>query len=69
LAPGAFKLVDRGDTALVDAYLSPILRRYVANVDSELREKESGVRLMFMASWGGITAANLFRGKGAINVL
>jgi len=63
------KLVGRGDTTVLDAYLSPILRRCVANVDSELRAKESGVRLMFMTSSGGLTAANLFRGKDAINVL
>jgi 5-oxoprolinase (ATP-hydrolysing) len=65
----AFKLMGRGDTTVLDAYLSPILRRCVANVDSELRAKESGVRLMFMTSSGGLTAANLFRGKEAINVL
>src|SRR6478672_10079502 len=60
------KLVGRGDTTVVDAYLSPILRRYVATVDSELDAKRSGARLMFMMSSGGLTAAELFRGKDAI---
>src|SRR3954463_1456602 len=60
------KLVGRGDTTVVDAYLSPILRRYVATVDSELDAKKSGARLMFMMSSGGLPAAELFRGKDAI---
>ncbi|MCV0429143.1 MAG: 5-oxoprolinase, partial [Roseibium sp.] len=57
------KLVGRGDTTVVDAYLSPILRRYVNQVQSELGE---GPRLMFMQSSGGLTAADLFQGKDAI---
>jgi 5-oxoprolinase (ATP-hydrolysing) len=57
------KLVGRGDTTVVDAYLSPILSRYVQQVASELGE---GVRLMFMMSSGGLTAAELFQGKDAI---
>ncbi len=60
------KLVGRGDTTVVDAYLSPILRRYVATVGSELDAKKSGARLMFMMSSGGLTAAELFQGKDAI---
>src|ERR1044071_9740021 len=60
------KLVGRGDTTVVDAYLSPILRRYVATVDSERDAKKSGARLMFMMSSGGLTAAELFQGKDAI---
>src|SRR3954466_13776476 len=60
------KLVGRGDTTVGDAYSSPILRRYVATVDSELDAKKSGARLMFMMSSGGLTAAELFRGKDAI---
>ena len=61
------KLVGRGDTTVVDAYLSPILRRYVATVDSELDARDdSGARLMFMMSSGGLTAAELFQGKDAI---
>ncbi|MGB8941991.1 MAG: hydantoinase B/oxoprolinase family protein [Streptomyces sp.] len=56
------KLVPRGDTAVVDAYLSPVLDRYVQHVADEL----SGVRLMFMQSNGGLTEAGQFRGKDAI---
>ncbi|MFJ7178727.1 hydantoinase B/oxoprolinase family protein [Streptomyces massasporeus] len=56
------KLVPRGDTAVVDAYLSPVLRRYVRHVADELE----GVRLMFMQSNGGLTEAGQFRGKDAI---
>ena len=56
------KLVGRGDTTVVDAYLSPILRRYVDQVASELR----GVNLMFMQSNGGLVDARLFQGKDAI---
>ena len=56
------KLVSRGDTTLVDAYLSPILARYVDQVASEL----DGVRLQFMRSSGGLTDARLFRGKDSI---
>ena len=60
------KLIGRGDTTVVDAYLSPILRRYVARVDKDLDAKRSGARLMFMMSSGGLTAAELFQGKDAI---
>ncbi|MFE0405037.1 hydantoinase B/oxoprolinase family protein [Streptomyces nigra] len=56
------KLVPRGDTAVVDAYLSPVLRRYVQQVADELH----GVRLMFMQSNGGLAEAGQFRGKDAI---
>jgi 5-oxoprolinase (ATP-hydrolysing) len=81
------KLVGRGDTTVVDSYLSPILRRYVEQVAVDLnspgadesspptqggteRSSASGqheqTRLMFMMSSGGLTAAELFRGKDAI---
>ncbi len=56
------KLVSRGDTTVVDAYLSPILRRYVDRVAAEL----AGVRLMFMQSNGGLTDARRFQGKDSI---
>lgn len=52
----------RGDTTVVDAYLSPILRRYVDEIASELR----GIRLMFMQSNGGLREAAHFRGKDAV---
>jgi 5-oxoprolinase (ATP-hydrolysing) len=56
------KLVSRGDTTVVDAYLSPILRRYVSEVAAEL----NGVKLLFMQSNGGLTDAGGFRGKDSI---
>ncbi|WP_051512865.1 hydantoinase B/oxoprolinase family protein [Skermanella stibiiresistens] len=56
------KLVGRGDTTVVDAYLSPILRRYVDRVAAELGD----TRLMFMQSNGGLTDARLFQGKDSI---
>ncbi|MEM7267821.1 MAG: hydantoinase B/oxoprolinase family protein [Pseudomonadota bacterium] len=59
------KLVSRGDTTVVDAYLSPILRRYVNQVSDELGGAD-GARLMFMQSNGGLTDARLFQGKDAI---
>ncbi|SHO49254.1 hydantoinase B/oxoprolinase family protein [Desulfopila aestuarii] len=61
------KLVSRGDTTVVDAYLSPILRRYVNQVAGELNSREeNGPHLMFMQSNGGLTDAMLFQGKDAI---
>jgi 5-oxoprolinase (ATP-hydrolysing) len=56
------KLVSRGDTTVVDAYLSPILRRYIDEVAGAL----GGARLMFMQSNGGLTDARLFQGKDSI---
>ena len=56
------KLVSRGDTTVVDAYLSPILRRYVDRVADALGD----VRLMFMQSNGGLVDARSFQGKDAI---
>ena len=60
------KLVARGDTTVVDAYLSPILRRYVARVDSALDLGRAKGRLLFMQSNGGLTEAARFQGKDAI---
>ncbi len=60
------KLVGRGDTTVVDAYLTPILSRYVAGVEEELNVASSGARLSFMMSSGGLTAADLFKGRDAI---
>jgi 5-oxoprolinase (ATP-hydrolysing) len=76
------KLVSRGDTTVVDAYLSPILRRYVGQVEGELagdhphpdplageganRASRAPMRLQFMQSSGGLTDAHLFQGKDAI---
>src|SRR5437016_4054323 len=72
------KLVSRGDTTVVDAYLSPILRRYVEQVEFSLggerrlasdaaqRGEPASIRLQFMQSSGGLTDAHLFQGKDAI---
>lgn len=56
------KLVGRGDTSVVDAYLSPILRRYIDRVQSALERTP----LYFMQSSGGLTHADHFQGKDAI---
>ena len=56
------KLVARGDTTVVDAYLSPVLRRYVSQVAGQL----PGVKLQFMQSSGGLADAQQFHGKDAI---
>ncbi|MGD9945094.1 MAG: hydantoinase/oxoprolinase family protein, partial [Burkholderiaceae bacterium] len=56
------RLVSRGDTTVVDAYLSPVLRRYVEQLSAEM----PGVRLLFMQSSGGLSDAGAFQGKDAI---
>jgi len=61
-ASALIKLVARGDTAVADAYLSPILGRYVSRV----REALGGVNLMFMQSNGGLADADQFHGKDSI---
>lgn len=61
------KLVSRGDTAVADAYLTPILRRYVDQVRTALGASGDTVaRLMFMQSSGGLTDADRFHGRDAI---
>jgi 5-oxoprolinase (ATP-hydrolysing) len=60
------KLVGRGDTTVVDAYLSPILRRYVEQVAGALDMGRACGRLLFMQSNGGLTDASLFHGRDAI---
>ena len=60
------KLVSRGDTTVVDAYLSPLLRRYVAQVSEALDLGRACDRLLFMQSSGGLTDARRFQGKDAI---
>ncbi len=56
------KLVGRGDTTVVDAYLSPILRRYIDGVAAEL----GGARLLVMQSNGGLADAQRIQGKDSI---
>ena len=60
------KLVGRGGTTVADAYLSPVLTRYVAQVSRALDVERTGVRLLFMMSSGGLTGAEAFRGKDAV---
>jgi 5-oxoprolinase (ATP-hydrolysing) len=60
------KLVARGDTTVVDAYLSPLLRRYVAQVEGALDMGRATGRLLFMQSSGGLTEAWRFQGKDAV---
>ena len=60
------KLVGRGATTVADAYLSPVLGRYVARVAAALDVERTGARLMFMMSSGGLTGADTFKGKDAI---
>ena len=63
VASALIKLVSRGDTTVVDAYLSPILARYVGQVSRDLDIERTGARVMFMMSSGGLTSAGLFAGK------
>ncbi|MEA5471515.1 hydantoinase B/oxoprolinase family protein [Spirulina sp. 06S082] len=60
------KLVSRGDTTVVDAYLSPILRRYVEQISNHFSNNKSSPQLMFMQSNGGLTDASVFQGKDSI---
>ncbi|NOQ13480.1 MAG: 5-oxoprolinase [Methyloprofundus sp.] len=61
------KMVSRGDTTVVDAYLSPLLKHYVKQVAEGLQQSESSnCRLLFMQSSGGLIAANRFQGKDSI---
>ena len=64
------RIVPRGDTTVVDAYLSPILRQYVervgAAIGASVNNSEDNRRLQFMRSSGGLTAASKFQGRDAI---
>jgi 5-oxoprolinase (ATP-hydrolysing) len=60
---GLIKFIGRGDTAVADAYLSPVLRRHIEKTRGRLK---SGTRLSFMQSAGGLADADAFRGKDAI---
>lgn len=67
VASPLIKLVGRGDTTVVDAYLSPVLRRYVQQVRDALGPAIAAqARLMFMQSNGGLADADFFEGKDAI---
>jgi 5-oxoprolinase (ATP-hydrolysing) len=60
------KIVGRGDTTIVDSYLSPILLRYIDNVSEELNMDGFGPSVLFMQSSGGLISSDLFRGKDCI---
>jgi 5-oxoprolinase (ATP-hydrolysing) len=60
------KLVGRASTTVADAYLSPVLGRYVARVTQALEPERTGARLFFMMSSGGLTSPSTFRGKDAV---
>ena len=60
------KIVSRGDTTMVDAYLSPLLKRYVAMVTDNLGSEAKHLRLLFMQSNGGLVDAQAFQGKDSI---
>ena len=60
------RLVSRGDTAVVDAYLSPLLRRHVKHMLAALDRPDGDSRLMYMQSHGGLIDARLFQGKDSI---
>ncbi|HEY8518490.1 MAG TPA: hydantoinase B/oxoprolinase family protein [Gammaproteobacteria bacterium] len=60
------KLVPRGDTTLADAYLSPVLRRYVRGVRAGLERHLGDAPLLFMQSHGGLVEGDAFRGKDSI---
>ncbi len=60
------KLVARGDTTVVDAYLTPLLRRYVDRIAGRLAAGSTPPRLLFMQSNGGLAAAGVFRGRDAV---
>lgn len=60
------KIVPRGQTTIVDAYLTPVLRRYIGQFEAGLGEAGKSGRLLFMQSSGGLTTASRFRGRDAI---
>ncbi len=60
------KFIGRGDTAVIDAYLSPLLRRYVEQITNSFDTSLDTLNLLFMTSSGGLTAADLFQGRDAI---
>lgn len=60
------KIVPRGDTTLVDAYLTPVLKRYIDTLSSGLQERPGGAAVLFMQSHGGLIEARHFRGKDCV---
>ena len=60
------KIVPRGETTVVDAYLTPILKKYVDHIESSVNPEREAGKLLFMQSSGGLTDAGSFRGRDAI---
>ena len=60
------KIVGRGDTTVADAYLSPLLARYVSQVSARTSGESGTTRLLFMQSNGGLADARHFQGKDAV---
>ena len=61
------KLISRGNTAVVDAYLSPVLKKYVSRIETALgREEDGGPQLLFMQSSGGLSQGKFFHGRNAV---
>jgi len=60
------KFVSRGETTLADAYLTPVLDRYISGFRRQLANVVSPERLLFMQSNGGLTLAENFRGKNSV---
>jgi len=60
------KFISRGDTTIIDAYLSPLLRRYVEQISKSFDNSLDTINLLFMTSSGGLTAADVFQGRDAI---
>lgn len=60
------KIVPRGETTIVDAYLTPILRRYVDRIAETIGSNDQSGKLLFMQSSGGLTDSRKFRGRDAI---
>lgn len=57
------KIVPRGDTTAIDAYLNPILSSYIRSIETSLHP---GSSLELMTSSGGLVTADQFRGKDSI---
>ncbi len=60
------KIVPRGETTIVDAYLSPVLRRYIDRISTIINDDDMPGKLLFMQSSGGLVDARKFRGRDAI---
>ena len=60
------RMVSRGDTTVVDAYLTPLLASYARRFRAELGVRYRDVPLQFMQSNGGLVAPDAFRASRAI---